>query len=174
MMRSRGFILLTTVLMISLLSILVLTSLQAVYLEFKMINQLIANHRAFYQLEETAKKLAQQIDQLQHCVTQDSDLTHMDSVLLQHQGCKIQNQDDTFYYLFTDLGRDNCLVLRLDNIFYTSHQWLVSVMYTKLPGHVLEVRLAFPDEKSACESPKVLQLNGHQMSWRYAGRVDKA
>ena len=112
MMRlQRGFVLLTTLLMIEVLTVLVLALMQSVYLDFKMSNQLQANHQAFIQLESIAKQMTRNISAhvSQNCKRQALDPSQIEIDLIQKWGCEIRDNNQTYYYLFSDLGLYSCL-----------------------------------------------------------------
>lgn len=170
----RGYILLTTLLMIGILTILVLSLMQSVYLDFKMSNQLTMNHQAFYQLESVAKKITNHISEYasQPCVIQEWDPNRVDTVLIRQHGCAISDMQQTelkqtYRYIISDLGVYPCLEIVLDDIRYSSHHWLISIMSERLPTYFLQIRTATIEQLRACELPNVRKISSGVMSWRY-------
>ncbi len=170
MTRSQGgFILLTTLLMMVILTIFVLSSLQTLYLHHQMSNQLIANHQAFYELESMAENMVHHLATHENCSSNELNNTHITANFLKQYGCKISNsagmQDTTFYYSLTDLGNYPCLELIEAGLPYESHHWLLHIMSQHLPSQVLQLRIALAQKKSVCASTDRRRIKSGIISW---------
>lgn len=171
MTACRGYILFTTLLMMSIVSILVLSLMQAVYLDFKMSNQFIANHEAFYQLEKMGKNMMQtsHMDVSQPCVIRELDANQIDTTRLQRQGCKIEDDKQVFHYIISDLGLYPCLEIMVGETKYSSHHWLMSIMSDRLSKQLLQIRVALPEQAVVCESYTPHRTSSGIISWRVSG-----
>ncbi|MDP3561034.1 MAG: hypothetical protein Q8R83_02500 [Legionellaceae bacterium] len=164
--QSQGFILLTTLLMISTVSLLVLSLFQSLFLYFKMSNQWIDNHQAFYQLEDIAEEISQGIlaGATRSCVFIDHELSQRS---LNQKGCILEKNNQTYHYAMIDLGLYPCLAILKDKKKFSSHHWLLSVISDHLPEHVLQFRLATIGKPLHNVSSTTGMISVGRMSWQY-------
>ena len=184
---NRGYILLTTLLMISIITILVLSLMQCIYWELKISNQLIENHEALYQLEAAANILAKRTHD-SSCIIHEKNPTRISVLMLKNDGCKMtfhsdhhnplgkgldQNntikkysEKDEYYYLISDLREDQCLVIMLDEKQHASHQWLINITNKRFSNYFLQLRISTVGEIANCGLLKPHKIIEGVMSWR--------
>ncbi len=151
------------------MTLLVLSLLQGVFLYIKLNNQVVKNHKNFYQLEAMAYKLAMKKDGLasSDCIMTETNPNQIVDLLLAKQGCTLTDNNQNYHYLIDDLGLYPCLQVQEDKTIYSSHHWLISVA-TFLPHQaILQLRIAKPDRAITCERPEVHIINSGVISWRY-------
>ena len=86
--KQRGMVLPITITMIIILTLIVLSLMQAVFLYLKVSNNLISNHEKLYELETIAKQIIKSNNKLK-CITSEQDPNILASLLLQNNGCLI-------------------------------------------------------------------------------------
>ena len=158
---SAGFILLTTLFIVSLIALLVIANMKSVSLYFKTNNQVVISHEAFYQLEVVANKIG--LSNKDKCLSSVQNPNQLVQALGLSQGCDWVMFNQSYHYLVSDLGLYPCLQIGISS----SHHWLVSVMNTASPSHVLQLRWAVPGEKANCLEDKSHQIASGVISWRY-------
>ncbi|MDP3705800.1 MAG: hypothetical protein Q8R24_07800 [Legionellaceae bacterium] len=168
----RGYILLTTLLMMGIVTILVLSLMQGVYLDLKMSNQLTKTHDEFYQLESSAQKIKNHMSAytLRPCVIHEWDPNRIDAALLRQQGCRLNDsQTESQRYIISDLGIFPCLEIILEDVGYASHHWLISIMSERRPSYLLQLRTAVPEPESlaTCELAQKRSIRAGMISWRH-------
>jgi hypothetical protein len=129
-MASKGFVLFTTILMLAMLTLLVLSLMQAVLLYVKAGNQLTHRHQAFYQLE-TAAHLLQLSHLANHdfqCTVENKSPNEVIEHLKHHHGCEKVIGQEAYVYLLEDLGDFPCLQIELEHQIWSSHHWRLTVM----------------------------------------------
>ncbi len=164
--KQRGMVLPITITMIIILTLIVLSLMQAVFLYLKVSNNLISNHEKLYELETIAKQIIKSNNKLK-CITSEQDPNILASLLLQNNGCLINYNKKNYYYLIADLGIYPCLQIRSRSDVFSSHHWLISVI-TALPKQkLLQLRMAKSSEFSECLLDDLKIISGGSVSWRY-------
>lgn len=166
----QGFIFLVTLLIISVISLLVLTSMQHILLYYKAINQQEGLHRSFYKLEAVALELGQRNCSMQkyNCVVHEDAPNQMMRNVLEHQGCSFENGALHYQYLIEDLGDFPCLITRFNGKKLATHHTRVSVVHVEngAPVALLQIRLIVSGKPANCLS-KERFINLGLSSWRY-------
>ncbi len=164
--KQTGAILVTTILLVVILTILVLSLMQAVWLYFKASNRIAVNHQEFYQLEAMASKpdLIKHLLNDKRCTTHGKDPNQLIDLLLAEPGCQYEVDGQNYSYLLGDLGVYPCLKIISANKNYASHHWLVTIMTADRT--LLQLRIAIPASPGACEQ-QVQYIDEGVISWRY-------
>ncbi len=152
--------------MIVVLTLLILSFMQAVFLYMKVSNQITKQHEAFYQLEAVANKLAAEIYDAD-CVVTAEDPNQVIEMLLQSHGCSLTDNHHYFSYLIDDLGVIPCLYILSGKEHYSSHHWLVTVATGPPKQEIMQLRIARPVKTVTCEFNEARQINQGIISWRY-------
>jgi len=160
----RGMILLTTIIMIIVLTMLVLTLLQTVFLYIKVNNQVVSKHEALYQLEAVAHRLLM-LENDPNCVITDGDPNQMIELLRDHRGCLFVDNHRQYDYVIDDLGLFPCLHIVSGNTKYSSHHWLITVSMVGQPD-ILQLRIAKQAREISCYSLEGRQIHQGVISWR--------
>lgn len=163
-------VLLTTIVMIVVLSLLVLSLMQAVFLHLKICNQIAKRHEDFYLLEAVANQLSLvKIDA--NCMTTTKDPNQVVEQLQHNRGCSFIENGHYFSYLINDLGVIPCLHIMSENESYSSHHWLLTVAAGALKQEILQLRIAKPVKIMTCKVTQIRHINRGIISWRYLPNI---
>ncbi|ARG96998.1 hypothetical protein [Legionella micdadei] len=167
--KQTGIVLVTVLLFITVLSLLVLTQMQLVFLDYKSINQRNEQHQAFFQFEKDAKKLAEIItSSTQHaCVIPAMDANAVIRVLKTKQACISTHEKQQFYYLVEDLGQFPCIQTVVDNIIYSTSHLRISMLSANQQAGILQLRIARLAQLANCECNEPILIRSRLLSWRY-------
>ena len=164
--RQGGMVLLTTIIMIVLLTMLVLTLMQAVFLYIKVSNQVVIKHEALYQLEAVAHRLMVANTDLD-CMVSEEEPNQVVDLLLHDKGCSLIDNNRQYYYVIDDLGLYPCLQIVTEKKIYSSHLWLVTTATAPPRQDIIQLRIARPDKEITCDVFNARQINKGVISWRY-------
>jgi len=163
--RVQGTVLLTTIIIVSILAILILSMMQAVFLYLKASGHVVVHQQEFYQLEAAAQKIAAFDKPLAHCVVQKINPNDIMSQLLSDKGCVLMVGDQRYQYLIDDLGEYPCLNIAYDKRIYGSHHWLISIATSE--SAILQIRLVKRAETPRCKQVEEREVHEGISSWRY-------
>lgn len=167
-MLPKGFVLPTTILMLSMLTLLILSLMQGVLWYMKAGNQLTKRHQDFYQIETVAHilQLSHLAHQDVHCMTEAHAFDDVIERLKHHHGCEKTLGQQTYVYWIEDLGILPCLRIEAANQEWSSHHWRLTVM-SNAPSHeTLQLRFVKPDGLMVCDG-ELLHINQGIVSWRH-------
>lgn len=154
MKKEKGFIFTVTLLMITVISLLLLASMQHILLYHKVISRQEESHKNFYNLENVVGQLSQKYLALSapNCVIEEISQSQVLHKLLHHQGCSLSNEGLRYEYLIEDLGNFPCLVTRVKNQQYATHHQRLSVVQLDKgkPLSFLQVRLIAVGKLTNC------------------------
>ena len=162
-------VLLTTIMMIVILTMLVLTLMQAVCLYIKVNHSVVNNHESMYQLETVARTLAmsRQVMSFTDCLFTEANPNAIVAMLLNNQGCAITDNNRRYSYLIDDLGVFPCLKIMFNNKVNSSHHLLITVASASPHMQILQVRVAKPMNDVGCELFEPREILAGIISWRY-------
>ncbi len=167
-MVSKGFVLFTTILMLAMVTLLILSLMQAVLLYVKAGNQITKRHQAFYQLETVTHLLWH--SHLEHhdsqCTVEDKSPNEVLGLLQHHHGCEKVFGQQAYLYLIEDLGSFPCLRIELHHQIWSSHHWRLTVMAKMPPYATLQLQFSKPVSLQACDGHAVIIREG-VVSWRH-------
>ena len=152
--KMRGFILLTTLILFSVLSIFVMSVMHTVVLYSAMSGQLLSKHAAFNALEQALDVIVSR----QAFVNNNAC----------EQGCQLTFHDALYHYSVNDEGVFPCLQLRSGSFFFSSHHWTVLIYLVDAPLDKLVVRVATREPEMLCSEKKARFISEGFLSWRYA------
>jgi len=163
--RSRGMILVTTVIMLLLIASLLFSVMQATWLYTKLTRQTRASHENFYALEAVVSYLEQtDLKQMSSsCLKRSKDLNQPVEMLRKGQGCILNYKQKTYRYAVADLGVVACLKIQAQ----ASHHWMLAVTAPDLGHEILAVRMVTPvrGRKKVCDVSS--EVNAGVLNWRY-------
>ncbi len=167
-MRSKGFVLFTTILMLAMLTLLVLSLMQAVLLYVKAGNELTKRHQAFYQLETVAHLLrfSHLANQEAQCTVEEKPSHDVIEHLKHHHGCEKVMSQQAYLYLIEDLGDFPCLQIVLKHHTLSSHHWRLTVMSKARPYETLQLRFTNGVSLKRCDG-ETLTIRKGIVSWRH-------
>ena len=163
--KQVGIVLLTTIIMISILSLLVLTMLQAMHLYIKAGNASMSHHKLIYGLEDAAFRIIRSELSAASCIVNEKNPNHLNRLLVSGQGCPYINNKQHYSYLIADLGLYPCLQIASNNQNDGSHHWWISVIAEQ--GDLLQLRIAQRMIGAICESRQQYYIHEGVLSWRY-------
>ena len=166
-MRHRGFILLTTLMMMMTMLVLVLSLMQLALVSIKALNQNTHNHRTFRHMEQIATQLDIHDSS---CVVEAQDANQLMALVLAHSGCLIRDDGSDYRYLIADLGILPCLQIMQSGTLYSSHHWLLTLFSESAPEMILQIRLARPVKFTSCNLKYAHFIQPGVISWRKLSR----
>ncbi|HCR5153993.1 TPA: hypothetical protein OO049_002714, partial [Legionella pneumophila] len=168
-----GFILLMTLCITFLMSLLVLASLQQVFLQYKALNSQETFHQNFYQLEHWMMRLVRSPLLLyagMNCYAQkDYGANKIANELVNNKGCLLILDRKKYRYFIEDLNEFSCLVLNKDGQKYASHHLRFTVLQYEEHGEFSIMQLRFiklGSNLSSCRDEEI-QVKEGVSSWRY-------
>ncbi|KTC87810.1 MULTISPECIES: hypothetical protein [Legionella] len=166
--QQAGIVLITTILLIAVLSLLVLSQMQLVFLDYKALNQLTEQHESFLQLETVAGKLISTLDwsRSERCALPSSDPNEVLQLLKNKRGCVLIHKKHEFYYLMENLGVFPCLQRNVNEINYSTQHQRISILSTT-DSTVLQLRIAKLAKLERCNQNEIRLSKLGLLSWRY-------
>ncbi|HAU1638323.1 TPA: hypothetical protein JBJ33_12610 [Legionella pneumophila] len=167
-----GFILLMTLCITFLMSLLVLASLQQIFLQYKALNSQETFHQNFYQLEHWVMRLTRSplLYARKDCYVQkDYGANHVINELVSSKGCLLTFGRKKYRYFIEDLNEFSCLVLNKDGQKHASHHLRFTVLQYEEYGEPSIMQLRFiksGSNLSSC-SEEEIQVKEGVISWRY-------
>lgn len=175
MNKDKGFIFVITVLMITVISLLVLASMQQILLYYKVINRQEASHRYFYNLEDVTRQLIQKKRVFfdPSCIRSEVSPNQAIPKLLHHQGCFFTDEALRYEYFIEDLGDYPCLVTHTKGKVYATHHQRVSILQFNKgePTSFLQVRWVAVGGVANCLTQERAIPTG-VISWRYLPSIE--
>jgi type II secretory pathway pseudopilin PulG len=160
---ARGFILLTTLLLMVIMSVLVLTAMQQILLFAKALQHQKTQEMQFYELESLAYRLISDKGIDAHCIKPEMDAN---AILAQvaKRGCVIQEGRLQYRYLIEDLGDYACLMVKFKDQMHPSHHTRITVMQN---SRYIQIRMIKKGESTnLCEEEWGLLKEGVSC-WRH-------
>lgn len=131
-----GFILLTTLLLMSWVSVLVLSLMHAVLVYSKISHRLVLAHEHTYNLERALRVVLKREESF--------DSTSCD------RGCSLTFHKKKYQYKIKDEGDFPCLHIVDKGVVYSSHHGVVMMYEENFPASVLKVRITQREPKMPC------------------------
>ncbi|KTD25054.1 hypothetical protein [Legionella israelensis] len=173
--QDKGFVLFTTLTVITIMALLLLTRMHELLLFSKMSARQKLQHQDFYQLEYVARKLVKmdftQIPKPCRC-----EMDKMNNVFAllkkKGKGCSLFEDTRQYYYFIEDLGEKNCLMIRYQGQKRSTHHFRYTVVYLKEHQFysALQLRFIKPGQFASCQGKEKTVKEGIS-SWRYLTQV---
>lgn len=151
MRRFQGIILLTTIGMILFMTLMVISSMHALFLLKKMNQQLDGKHQLSRELEHAITYF------VRHASTDSLTLCAQKTIKKEH--CQVTQNQQTFDFEVFDLGIFPCLEIRENQVSYASHHWTVS-------AHNIQIRMATTALFSQCTALSKSLISQGILSWK--------
>jgi hypothetical protein len=161
--KQQGFIFALTLSMLLIISLLVCTSLQQLFIYDKAIKRQEQASQQQYQLERVAMRLFNTNNL--SCIRDKGTASAAFNLLRQHQGCQLQIKQTHYYYLIEDLGVFPCLRIKQTN--GASHHFRISVWQQnpRVVDNWLQLRLILSASNVPCMGKQRFIATGIS-SWR--------
>lgn len=173
-MTQKGVVLFTTVMMLSILMLMILSLMQAVFLYVKASKQIVDWHQQFYQLEAFTNQLrvSPHLAGNEDCRVKNKSPNAVIDLLQKQHGCKAVLENQTYIYLIDDLGEYPCLHIMNNHGVRSSHHWLVSVARLGPPVEILQLREARSIDLMTCDDNTVNVIHEGVLSWRHVYKAN--
>ncbi|MFZ4076566.1 MAG: hypothetical protein ACOYKA_01145 [Legionellaceae bacterium] len=148
-----GFILLTTLMLMSWVSVLVLSLMHAVLVYTKISHRLVLAHEHSYDLERALRVVLKREDSF--------DSRSCD------RGCSLTFHKKKYQYQIKDEGVFPCLHIVDKGLVYSSHHRLVMMYEESFPSTVLKVRITQREQKMPCLLIKARIIPEGIVSWSF-------
>lgn len=164
----KGMVLFMVIVFLAILTTLILTLMQSVFLYIKASNQLVEYHQSFYQLESAANQLqALDLSTIEpQCRLRGKTSNDVIKLLKGGRGCEWMMENQSYAYLLDDLGEYPCLQIKNKQSLMSSRHFLVSVITKDPPYKLLQLRIAKIDGLGICQD-KAIFIDSGVISWRY-------
>lgn len=161
--QMKGFVLITTILMLFIISSLVLSIQSLIFTYTKAVNQLVIKTQAYYKLDSFTHKILAYFDRYlsESCIYKNLDMDAISYNMLLKNGCRGPEED---YYLISDLGRFPCMQIDFAKNPYTSHHWLLNTASPDLPNKIMQIRVALISDLSNCKIEQARKINQGMVS----------
>lgn len=170
MYKHTGFVLLSTIFLLSILSLLVLRLSAALNLDFAILRDLVRSYNSLTELETSAAELIADIRPLpkrssdvnlaEHCLV-DAEYPVNAQYLLEN-GCNFSS--NRFVYLFADLGEFACITVVDANGLHATHHYNLYLL-DKNMSRILQIRFAVLGRLGKCQSGLFRQISLGIQSW---------
>lgn len=161
-MRTQGFVLLTTIALIGILSLLVLSFSASLIMDFHITKDLESSSNLLKEFEENAQNIIENMH------------THIDNlcffkskteIIYNHvlsKGCSYNND---FLYLLEDLGDFNCIVASDGDNFITTHHYQLNLINKNASQGMLKIRFAELGRPAKCLIKALRHIDVGIQSW---------
>lgn len=152
-MKRQGFVLITVILMLTVMTLLVVANMRWVNLYWRRHMDLQRFQEHMMQFEQMADKMAARFDNHPQasCFINTQNTEQLKQTIWKN-GCRLS----PFYrYAVTDLGVYPCV--KFSSIIST-HHWLLSVMDERLPHRMLQCHIATPILGQSCPKTQVVMI----------------
>lgn len=166
--RQQGLILFNTLMMISVLSLIVLSQMQLIFVQLKATNLVLFRHQSFQRLENEANRLvlAGRKEWPQECLISEANPNAIIERLKGKKGCTVFNDDQHYKFLVEDLGFFPCLQTIHNFMLYSTRHWRLTITAVMEKPITLQLRIARAAEYMPCVSNQTISINTGIISWR--------
>lgn len=168
--KQQGFILFTTLIVLSCIILVVLAHMQVALIFSKYLGQEKEQAEVFQHLEKTVELLLSQPAH-QVCTSKSLDANIVIKKLAAKKGCQYSDAKYSYNYIIEDLGDYPCLKTILSKKVYSTEHRLFSLLIWAKTPQLLQVRYLRAIADMTCDLPKPLFINIGLSSWRYLSRI---
>ncbi len=167
-MKSKGMVLMITLMMITLVMTLTLSLMQGQVQYVQYSGARIQNHQQFYELEAISNYLLEAV--LHNKIVQCKKALH-DINIWQHDGwnterCRFVLKDQVYEYFLDDLGEQDCLLIKTPQGLRSVHHWRLTVLLRRDKNYDgLQYRISSASMHNNCRMPYHTGTTG-RLSWR--------
>ncbi|WP_165483190.1 type II secretion system protein [Legionella quateirensis] len=161
---------------ICVISLLILTCIQHVFLYSKALNRQQYQHQNFYQMEDTLMQLTElQLHLIdQECIIPTKGADKVIGKLVKNEGCLVPGSDKHYRYLIEDLGDYPCVVTQKEGQMLSTHHIRITLLQSpdayNPAASVLQVRNIKESASESCHG-ETHQVSTGISSWRYISDV---
>ncbi|MBA4696526.1 MAG: hypothetical protein H2069_03925 [Legionella sp.] len=163
--RQEGVILISSLLILTVLASLLLTNMQSSLLSRRALNQWMHKTHTLAAIEGKAIHILSTPIK-KGCFTEALSPNAIMTVLQQKQACALISGNETYYYIFENIGLFPCITLPCGTKTCGTFHRRLSVFNPKNDAF-LQIRLAEPVAHSSCEAQVHRPIKGRVLNWRY-------
>ncbi len=161
----RGFILINTISIISLMALLILTLQNNLQLDTRNAIHLSIFYNNLHDLESSALEIIHNTDlnkTLDKCILKNTqEVVSYNNIIF--EGCKAMKDD--IYYTVSDLGEFVCIRTMLDGNNFATHHYILNIAHKNLPSKILQIRYSLISKKGLCENLVYRYISPGVTSW---------
>lgn len=169
-MKSNGFVLGMTLILLTIISCTLLYWLDAVWLYRKASFMMEQIQQDRYDLETNAFRLMNLRGHYKRseCIIAAGDPTEILRHIKSLKACQISSGRRHFNYIIENLGSYPCHMLQTEVGWKGSHHWRISMIENKAAAMGLQLRYVSPEPIDIpCENHDLREIHGHILSYRY-------
>lgn len=168
MHRSKGMVLVTTLLVLCLIELIVLSQMQLIIVQIKSLNQLVWRHQRLQLLEQTAHHLlGSKLAQNTACIIAENPIGVI-AMLRMQQGCFAEKAARGYQYIIENLGELDCVEWVEEGAHFATHHWRLTIEDLSM-NTILQIRKAEKTRKSDCKTASRV-IKHSLLSWNYLTR----
>ncbi|KTC99386.1 hypothetical protein [Legionella erythra] len=166
-MNTKGFILVTALLFLSLMMLLVLSQQQLVWLYQQSLNRLIHKHQSLHAMEKQLRFILDKglLRKGRACLLHSDDVNQVINRLLQGQGCLYVAKESSYRYFVEELGVFSCMQHVAENRLYSTHHWRLTM--ASADREILQIRFAQLVAEQPCKLQSPVFIKPGLLSWRF-------
>ena len=153
-MKHQGFVLITVIFLLNMLSIFVIAELRWIIADSKRVQAFQQFQEKMQGLDRITERLAEQFIYKIHadCLIKEVIQDEQMKQNITKNTCVVQEH---YHYGISDLGIYPCVRLTKK---VGVHHWLLSVMDTDLPNHMVQLRITTPEESAICDKKPIIYI----------------
>ncbi|RUR04271.1 type II secretion system protein [Legionella sp. km772] len=175
MRKEKGFILIFTLCIMTLVSLLALSSINNLRLYQRALTNREIEQENFYQLERIVRQLiTTPKTQLKACTRKEKQQNTSREYWLGQGGCQVRIKKRNYRYFIEDLGFYPCLMVVHKQMLYASHHYLFTVIAaptSELRSSLIQLRVIRIASPQRCSEP-ISYVHPGISSWRYLPNVE--
>lgn len=168
--KQQGIILFNTLMMLALLSLLIISQMQLISLQFKSINHFLYRHQLFQQLEEQADRLL--MSGLKEgwspdCIIEEMNSDALIKRLKKDEGCLVTNKKQRYHFFIEDMGFFPCMTVMFNGASYGTRHLRFTITSVMPQSMTLQLRVATRAERALCSGKESVQIIAGIISWQH-------
>lgn len=165
-MRDTGFVLLTTLLIMMLMSLIVATQGQLIFMQLKSLNRLRQHTYDSQQLETAAGKAINYFSNNNYsCLVNELSSKEILTKLQSKKGCMLTYNHINYYYIIETLGNFPCINAYVNAKKYSTKHWRLTITQVNL-NKLLQLRIATLINSLPCIAHQKITIKPGIQSWR--------
>lgn len=168
MKKQTAFILLQTLLFLSIIALLMLAQMQLLFLHYKALAMNSTRRHVFWELEAAARAWGSEVNRLPPaCQINVNSADEVIEQVKKHQTCQKTFHGKSYFLAVEDLGSFPCLQITRNNLIYSSHHWRLTVEASQESVAVIQLRIAMSEVFGECKESTSRLIHSGIISWRY-------
>lgn len=168
--NQHGIVLMNTLMMLALLSLLIISQMQLISLQFKSVNHFLYRHQIFQELErQTNRLLMSGLEEgwSPDCVIQETNTDVLIKRLKKDEGCLVTNKKQRYHFFVEDMGFFPCMTVMFNGVSYGTRHFRLTITSATPMTMTLQLRIATRAECGMCSERESVQIKAGIISWRH-------